>query len=302
MDERTRTARSAQRRRILELVARIPKQSLFFSEHWRSQQEGDGFEVVRVREYVSGDDPQDLELEDLVRGERNVVVRKALKAETFMVVRDMSPSSMTFHPDAPMTSKILIGDIATAILISSAYHTTTPVGAIWFSDRVTRIFPPQVDEYAYYILDQFLAYAPEAETTVDLACTLSTMRAFSDAIIYVVSDFKDPKFRDGGELWHASVSGLDIVPIVIRDPLERVKFNGRAHILIRDPGSGVETPMQLTKEKWREIREESARYYERLYARFGELRMPYVSLDTPDVDDCHKRLQEFFTRRALGGI
>jgi hypothetical protein len=286
---------AARRKETLQLLA-LERKATVFSERWLSQREGYGLEVSRVREFDLEDDPEETDFESLAAGERNVVIRQALEGAVFMIFADVSPS-LTYYPNYPEYSKGFIRDIAVALLVNSAYQGMSPVGLITFSDKIEQVFHPQSGEYARYILDQFFAVEVEEERSTSLACIEPYLREFQDAIIFVISDFQDEELETS-PFWNFGIEGLDLIPIVVRDPLEKVVLGGRASFCCSSPENGENFPVHITEKHWQEIRRASAHFYRSLFQRFSQREKGYIILDSADVDKCHQRLQRFFARRA----
>lgn len=295
MRQRESLRQALRHKTINELFAFGTKYTVF-SEYWQSPQEGEGLEIDRIRDFEIDDDLDSLDLDDPGPWERSAIVHRALEGVTTMIFADVSPS-LTLYPENPQYSKALIRDIAIAILINSVYHNMTPVGLVLFSDRIERIFIPQSGQYAHYILDQLLAFEIEEERrSTSLACIAPYLREFPDAMTLIISDFQDEEL-DNSFFWRAGIGELDIIPVVVRDPLEKVDFGSGVSFFCRDSEKEGNFPLHITKMRWQEAQEASGSFYQSLFQRFAQLHKGYIALDSTDVDECHQRIQQFFARR-----
>jgi hypothetical protein len=292
-----RASRLKSVRRSLNDIVGFGTKYTIFSEYWQSQKEGDGLEIARVRDFELDDDPESLDLDELGPWERNALVYRALEGEPFMIFVDVSPSLTDYDEKSLSYSKAFIRDIAVAILINSAYQMMTPAGLVLFSDRIERVYVPQSGEYVRYILDQFLTFEVQEKRGTSLACIEPYLREFQDAIIFIVSDFQDEAL-DTSPFWGLNIEGLDIIPVIVRDPLEKAVLGGGASFICHNPESGKDFPVHITEKYWREIRRASAHFYRSLFRRFSQLQKGYIILDSADVDKCHQSLQQFFAKRG----
>lgn len=286
---------AARRKELIELIA-LEKKYTIFSEYWLSQREGHGLELARVREFDIEDDPEDADIESFATGERDAVVLQAMEGAALMIFADVS-SSMTYYPNNLEYSKGFIRDIAVSLLVSSAHQMMSPVGLVLFSDKVERIFPPQSGEYALYILNQFLSEEPKTKgAATDFSCIKSHVTGFQEAMICIVSDFQDENTH---KLWLADFirAELDLVPVIIRDPLEKISFPKGAQLLCSNPETGKKFPLYISARDYALMREEADRHCEKVCGLFSTLRAEPVILDTADISDCHLRLKQFFARK-----
>lgn len=297
MKQRELIIQTARRKNIEDIMAFGSKYTIL-SEYWQSLREGEGLEIERIRDFEIDDDADSVDLEDPSYLGRSSIVYRALEGVTTMIFADVSPSLM-WYPEHPEYSKALIRDIAVAILINSAYENMTPVGLVLFSDRVERVFIPQSGQYARYILDQFLTYEIQERRGTSFECVVPYLTEFHDSINVIVSDFQDEKLHDS-PFWRFGAGELDIIPIIVRDPLEKIRMMGAESFLCRDPEKGRDVSVHMTGKRWKEIERASRRFYGGLNQKFRELSMGYIMLDSVDVDLCHERLQQFFRVRSQG--
>lgn len=286
---------AARRKELLELTA-LEKRYTVFSEYWSSQREGYGLEVARIREFDFEDDPEDIDLAGLAIGERDVVVRQALEGVVLMMFADVS-SSLTYYPDHFEYSKGFIRDIAVSLLINSAHQMMSPIGLVTFSDKIEKVFPPQSGTYALYVLNRFLSEEPKTEDAgTSLACLAPYAREFQDAMICLISDFEDRSFI---ESWLADpqISQLDLVPVIIRDPLEKVVIPAGTQLYCRSPEGEKAHSRVIGGRGFAFMQEESERYYSEVCQMLRSLHATPVVLDTASIDDCHKKLSRFFAEK-----
>ncbi len=294
-ESREKVSLKARRRELINLVA-LDKRHSVFSEFWESQREGDGFDVARIRAFDPQDDPEDLDIDSIASGEKDVVVRQAMEGMVLMIFADIS-SSLTYYPRHPEYSKGLIRDIAMSLLVNSAYQMMSPVGLVLFSDRVENVFRPQSGEYAFYALQKFLSEEPRIEGVgTSLACIERYIHEFQEAMICLVSDFKDADIEHSW-IRQLGPSRLDLVPIVIRDPLKQAGFPHGAQFLCSDPETGRKTRCYVGAKEFAEIMLAEERYYEKVRAILRGLQLAHVELDSADFDTCHQALKHFFAQK-----
>lgn len=286
---------AARRKELIELIA-LDKKYTVFSEHWLNPKEGHGFELARVREFDIEDDPEDADIESFPTGEKDVVVRQAMEGAALMIFADVS-SSMTYYPENFEYSKGFIRDIAVSLLINSAHQMMSPVGLVLFSDKVERVFPPQSGEYAPYILNQFLSEEPKTEGAATAFSRIKNhVMEFAEAMICIVSDFQDQNIQ-GSWLVDPRTTQLDLVPVIIRDPLEEMSFPKGAQLFCNNPETGERFPLCISAKDFALMRKKADRHYEQVCGVFRALGTEPAMLNTADINDCHLRLRKFFERK-----
>lgn len=297
MKQRESVRRLAERRQIADLVARDQRYTIF-SEFWQSRRTGRGFAIDRIREYAPGDDPDDLDRDDLVRGEESIIVRKAQEAPTLLLFVDVSPSALAYYAErGEFSQKSLIIDAAVSMLVYTSYGRKGPVGLVLFSDRIEEVFLPQAGEYVRYVLDGYFEYEPKEARSTNLACILPEITRFEDSIICVISDFQHQGREEEAIDFFSQCSAMDVNAIVVRDPCENIEVRGRGYVFCRDPETGEEWAEHVTKKTWTMYSQDAKRFYSRLGEELDRMRILYTSLTTPDMDECHANLQDLFARR-----
>lgn len=288
------------RRRIdLTLTAKIQERNVF--PVLRSRQNiGWGFDIADIHDFEPDDDPADIDIGGLAAGELNIIEHYSFEEVPIVIFVDVSPS-MTYWSNYPQYSKAVIRDIAAGLLLFSAKANMNAVSMVLFQSVIKKVFAAGVGEYARHLFDELLSRDSSSVSrhTATMLSVIEYMRRFPDSMICFISDFQSFDARDAN--WSALVAGLDVVPIIIRDPMEKFDFGGGSYLLCRDPEGGREKEIFVDKHLQQEMWQSSERFYQELTDRFSGLHIAHVSLDTADVEVCYKELERFFAKR-LGAV
>lgn len=291
----------------MQLFSRLKLRNIFPGE-WESIYTGEGIEFSAVKPFEPGDDLRDLDLLALAQtGDEEIVQRAAGREMRVYVWADCS-GSMIWAEEALFPHKAEIRDIAIALLLYSAQNSYSPVGLYGFAQAEQRFFPARRGE-SY--CDEILAWLVEHEqrgargpADFDRALTFMMERVAPQSLVFLVSDFHDPALLgDIPALLRPAASRFDLVPIVVRDPIEREATLRRPlRVAVRDSEGGGRAEVFLTPARLREMQTASARHLAYLEHCFHQLGLRPVVLASPLIEDCYQALAEAFRdRRRVPG-
>jgi len=279
------------------------KLSNILTGEWEGLFSGEGIEFSKIKPFEPGDDTRQLDLHTLLQsGEEEVIERVAERQLKIYVCADFSSSLFRFEK-LFFTQKPEIRDVAIALLLFSACNAYSPVGFFAFNREVKKFFPARSGErYCWEILDWIIEEEYRgASAPADIQNTLLFLleRVPRQSLVFWVSDFKDPVFGGNfSERLRRAAKKFDLVPVVIRDPLENTGLLKRAtRITLSDSGGNETTELYLTPQKLKEMQEISTRHTLDLESNFRKAGIEHVILDSPSITDCQEVFLSFFQAR-----
>lgn len=286
----------------VQLFSRLKPRNIFPGE-WESEYRGDGIEFAEIKPFEPGDDLRDLDLQALVQsGEEEIIQRVVERQMRLYVWLDLS-GSMQHFKEMIFPQKPEIRDIALGLLLFSACNTYSPVGLCAFNAENKRFFPARVGErYCWEILSWIIEEdfrGRRAAGDVRGALSLLLERASPRSLVFLVSDFHDETFTgDFSSLLKPLLSKFDLVPVMIRDPLEiQGTLKKSVRLTIEDSEGGQGQEIHLTPQKLVEMQAASARQALGLQQTFRSLGIDPIVLDTASVESCHRTLTGYFQAR-----
>ncbi len=290
------------RNRKIELFSRLRLRNVFPGEA-ESIFTGDGIDFAAIRALEPGDDLRDLNLHTLAQsGEEEIVERAMGRQRRTFIWADWS-GSMQRAPEMLFWRKPDIREMAIGLLVYSAWNSYSPVGFCAFGDKIHRYFPARsgerfCQEILRWVVDHESRFAP-TRTDIPQALAFLVERARPQSLVLFISDFHDRAFQgDFADLFKPVAKKFDVVPVVIRDPLEtNSTLKQPVRIDVRDSEGDSITQIYLTPRKLAQIQEVSARHLRHLQSNFRAIGMDHVILDTPTVDGCYQALAVFFEGR-----
>jgi uncharacterized protein (DUF58 family) len=286
----------------LQLFSRIKLRNIFPGE-WESIYTGGGIEFVDTQPFEPGDDLKDLDLITFVQsGEEEIVRRAAGRQMRVFVFADLS-GSMLRSDEMFLSSKPEIRDIATGLIVYSANNAYSPVGLCAFDSEVRCFLPAKYGETNCQkilgkIIDSDYTTTP-ASSDIPKAVSFLIQRVRDQSMVFWVSDFKDRVFEgDFTELFRPVVKRVDLVPVVIMDPIEKQLVLKRPINMgvVDNEGEG-RTEIYLTPKRLRNIQDLSTRHLKHLEDCFRRLDIRHIVLDSPSLNDCFQVLSGYFETR-----
>ena len=288
----------------IALFSRLKPRNIFPGE-WESVYTGDGIEFASIEPLEPGDDLRDLDLHTLVQsGEEQIIHRVTGRQIKIFVWVDFSGSMQRF-PEMLFAGKPEIRDIALGLLLFSACNAYSPVGLCAFDEGIKRYFPAKSGErYCWEILNWVIDQEREcsaASANVRNAISFLVERAHPRSLVFLVSDFEDPAFEvDFADFLRPVAKKFDLVPVVVRDPLEKEGALRRSvRMAVKDSEGDAGTEVYLTPQWLREVQQTCARHLSHLEQNFHDLGIGHVVLDSASIEDCHRVLSGFFQARTM---
>lgn len=280
--------------REIEIQSKKVVNSLFGGEY-RSSFKGKGMEFHEVRDYFPGDDVRSIDWNVTARMNHPFVKRFIEERElTIFILADISGSGEFGSIKEP--KKELITRIA-ALFAFSAIKNNDKVGLILFTDEVEHYLPPAKGrQHTLHLLRDILLFEPESKNTDPLPPVEFTQRVLRHgAVVILLSDFIGENFNVEHIRMPLSLMAkkFDLIPIIIRDPLERdIDFRGR--LTLRDAEDG-KRKLFNGGELRRSFREERERRDRELYRFFDINGMDRIEITSGE--DYVGAIHRFFRRR-----
>jgi uncharacterized protein (DUF58 family) len=202
--------------KTIELRTRGLVGSIFAGEY-RSVFRGQGMEFAEVRAYQAGDDFRSIDWNVSARlGTPFVKTFTEERELTLFLVVDQSGSTRFGDP---VTKAALSVEVAAVLALAAAFQSDR-VGALFFTDEVEHVVPPQKGRrHALRVIRDLVAFEPRGRTT-NLAASLTYAGRLlrHRSIVVLLSDF----FAEG---WERPLRRLaarhEVVAITVEDPRER---------------------------------------------------------------------------------
>jgi uncharacterized protein (DUF58 family) len=279
-----------------------------FPGEWESNFRGDGIEFAEIKPFEPGDDLRDLDLQALVQsGEEEVILRVVERQMRIYLWMDLS-GSMRRYPQMFFSQKPVIRDIATGLILFSAFNTYNPVGLYAFNSESKKFFPARIGErqcwdmLGWIVEEEGMRYT--AANDVQAALSVLADRALHQSLVFFVSDFEDQAFEENFTgLLRPFVDKFDFIPVVIQDPLEKIVCLKKSVRMTLQDSEGHRTKdIYLTPQLLLEIQQAAAKRLQWLKQNFQAVGIQPVILDSPFVEDCYRVLSGFFQARrsAIG--
>lgn len=288
----------------IRLFSRLKPRNIFPGE-WESAYTGEGIEFAAIEPFEPGDDLRDLDLHALAQsGEEQIIHRVAARQMRVYLWVDFS-GSMQRSASPLLARKPQIRDIAIGLILFSALNAYSPVGLCAFNERTRHLVPARSGErHCWEILEWVLDQEQQLQPTGAgwrAAIRFLMQSAPPRSLVFLVSDFMDAAFAgDFAGLLRPAADTFDLVPIVIRDPLEVQGTLGRAvRISVRDSEGDGAGEIYLTPQRLAEMQRVAAGHLRHLEQGFRALGLGHVVLHSPSVEDSHRVLSAFFQSRAL---
>jgi uncharacterized protein (DUF58 family) len=280
-----------------------------------SLRRGHGSDVAGARPYVRGDAISTIDWRasarlSTARGRHEFVVREryAEEAPRVVVLADCRPSMGVYAPSFPWLSKPAAARSAIELIVASATAASASVAYLDYAGAGSRRgepfwLPPgsrAVRQRIESRLSEIVAYdAPEdgLERGLEFLPRFRTELS-SGTFAFIVSDFLGAVPADAKWLT-ASARHWEIVPVVVQDPVWEQSFPlvGPIVLPLVDPGNGTLVKVRLSRREARATRESNTRRRDRLLARFVELGLDPVLLDTSDDAEVDRRFLDWAERR-----
>lgn len=285
-----------------QLISKLKLMNIFPGD-WESIYKGEGIEFDSTKPFEPGDNPKDLDLFTLAQsGEQEIILREEDRRMQIYIWVDLSGSMRSFN-EMFFPSKITIRDIAIGLIAYSTCNNYTPLGLCAFDNDIRGFFTAKsgrdyCDEIIRWTIDQDYKSIP-VSADMEQAVSFLTESAFSQNMIFFVSDFKGPEFEGNfSHLIKPLIEKFDFIPVIIRDPIEKNGSIKRPiNIAVRNSEGDGGTEFYLTPQKLKEMQEVSNRHLFNVKWNFYHLGTDCIVLDSYSIDDCYHVLSGFFENR-----
>jgi uncharacterized protein (DUF58 family) len=260
--------------KLLKKVRRIEIKTRRLSNHifsgeYHSSFKGRGMAFSEVRRYEAGDDIRAIDWNVTAKlNEPYIKVFEEERELTLMLIVDVSGSG-NFGTRNQLKREMITEICAT--LAFSAIQNNDKVGVLFFSDKVEKFIPPSKGKsHTLRIIRELIEFKPES-TKTNISEALRFFTAFQKrrAIVFVLSDFVDTRYRDALKI---ASRKHDLTGIRIYDPREE-ELPNLGLLPLRDPESGkihwVNTSSFKLRSKLRKRFNDTKAYYLESFLRSG---------------------------------
>jgi uncharacterized protein (DUF58 family) len=254
---------------------------------------GRGMAFDEVRPYQPGDDIRVIDWNVTARM-NDLYVKQFIEERelTVMLLVDAS-GSQAFGTRQRFKSE-LAAEI-TGMLAFSAIKNNDRVGLVIFTDRVERFVPPKKgSKHVLRVVSEVLGFRPSSTgTNISAALEFLSRVTRRQSVAFLLSDFMTSGYESALKVAHRR---HDLVPIVLRDPMERqLPDVGLASFVDAETGEVVlfDTTSRRARRMYTEQVEDAWEEQRRLFKR---LKIDSVELSTEQ--DYVRPLVMFFKRRA----
>lgn len=240
-----------------------------FSGEYHSNFKGRGMTFSEVRAYEIGDDIRAIDWNVTAKlNEPHIKVFEEERELTLMLLVDVSGSE-NFGSRNQLKREMITEICAT--LAFSAIQNNDKVGVLFFSDKVEKFIPPAKGKsHTLRIIRELIEFKPQS-TKTNISEALRFFSAFQKrrAIVFVLSDFMDTRYRDSLKI---ASRKHDLTGIRIFDPREE-ELPNLGLLPLKDPESGkthwVNTSSYKLRAKLRKRFNDSKAYYLESFLRSG---------------------------------
>lgn len=290
---RTRDLRELLRRvKEIEIRSRRKAESVLSGEY-RTVFKGSGIEFEEVREYQRGDDIRAIDWNVTARTGK-VFIKKYSEERELQVYVLSDISGSQYFGSGSQSKEELMTEIG-AVLSLSAVKSKDKVGLLQFSDKIEKFVPAQKGRsHVLRLIREMLAASPEGRgTNISLALKRINQLLKNKAIIFLISDFYQVPDK---KVLQITSGRHDLVPIVLRDPLE-TEIPAGGTVLFEDPESGKVMPLNTSSKRvQRRIQKYARARDEHLKHLFRSINMDSIFIKAGS--DYVHLLMNFFKRRA----
>lgn len=285
-----------------QLYSKLKLMNIFPGD-WESIYKGEGIEFDSTRPFESGDNPRDIDLFTMAQsGEEDIILRTEERQMKIYVWVDLSGSLGSFN-EMFFPSKANIRDIATGLIAYSTSNIYTPLGFCAFDDNIRCFYPAKTgqdncDEIINWVIEENNRVNKNT-TDIQKAFLFMLDRLNRQNIVFFLSDFQNTVFDgDFAFLIRPLVEKFDFIPVIIRDPIEKMGDIKKAVnvTLENSEGSGM-TELYITPDKIQKIQRLSEQHLQNLQWNFHHLGIDCIVLDSPLVNYCYQIFSSFFERR-----
>jgi uncharacterized protein (DUF58 family) len=275
----------------LEVVARRAVNDQLAGQY-HSVFKGRGMDFLDVREYQPGDDIRMIDWNVSARMDELFVKRFVEERElTVFLMVDASGSQL--FGTTSMRKREAAAELG-ALIAFSAIKNNDRVGLMNFTDQVESFLPPKKGrKHVLRVITEILNVEPQGRGT-DIKGALDYLARLTNkrAVVFLISDFQD----DGYErALHVTNRRHEVVPIVIRDPMEE-NLPNMGIVQLEDPETGevllMDTSNRRVRDSFHRAAVETRLTREKL---FRKLRLDHVDVST-DEDHIEPLVQYFRVR------
>jgi uncharacterized protein (DUF58 family) len=293
---------------LLRKITTFPLLAISLAEEllagdFRSVFKGQGIEFDEVRHYERGDDVRSIDWNasarfgapfvKMYREERELTALLALDTSASMFTGGLGPSG---PGDSGLPNRYEQGLLAAALIAFSAERAGQRLGALFFDQEISRVFPPRKGRrHSMAVISGALRVQERRPSGGNRGSRLGTALAGAArllkrrSLVFVISDFFCLN-------WEQELMCLardhDVIALRIRDPLDG-EFPRLGLVPLEDPETGVRifapTVFPSFRSAWTRWHEERTRLWESICRRAGA-----ACLEISTADEVPQALFRFF--------
>lgn len=218
-----------------------------FSGEYHSAFKGRGMTFSEVREYQPGDDIRTIDWNVTARFNNTFVkIFEEEREMTVVLLVDVSASGE--FGSQKQLKQDLITELC-AVLSFSSIQNNDKIGVIFFSDKIEKFIPPKKGKsHVLRIIRDLIEFKPEhKKTDLKLALKYLTTVIKKRSVVFVISDFKSPDFKDALKIANKK---HDVVALQISDKRE-LEMPNLGFVKLLDAETGITQWVDLSDKKVR---------------------------------------------------
>lgn len=251
-----------------------------FAGEYLSVFKGQGIEFAEVREYTPGDDVRTIDWNVTARSGSPYIKKFNEERElTLLIACDVSASEQfgSFNKFKNEAAAEL-----SALFAFSALKNSDKVGLYLFSDQTELFVPPKKGrKHILRLIRELLAFQPKSKKT-DIGKALETLNKLikRQGILILISDFLEAP-EEFEKPFRMSAKKFDLIPVIVKDPLELKLPRVSACVDVKDPETGEETFLCLSdKDLNRSLDAFNTQHQTRLRKLFNPYKIDPIIVDT----------------------
>jgi uncharacterized protein (DUF58 family) len=263
-----------------------------FSGDYLSAFKGRGIEFDEVRPYVPGDEVRLIDWNVTAKMQQPYVkiFREERELSIYLLV-DLS-ASMLFG--STRDNKKQLAQRISALLALVSMKNNDRIGLMLFTDRVEKIIPPRKGRKHVLRLIEELLSTPSRSAPTSIKNALETLNKLriKKSIVFLISDFQDQSYQ---QTLRITARKHDLVPVIIRDPLE-TSLPQEGWLRLKNLETSEVILLSLTSQKLKNFQQNRLEQQQALKKYFLSLNIEIIELLTGQ--DYLNSLIKFFQRRS----
>lgn len=256
---------------------------------YSSAQKGTGLEFDQIREYQQGDDIRFIDWNATARSGK-ILVKEYIEDRNRNVILLVDTSESTMFGSTEQLKSNVIAQVASVLAIIAECG-KDHVGALLFSEEVTKMFPPkQGRKHVHILMEHFFSSSVSGKTSLNNALKRLIDVQKQKSIVFIISDFFDSGYE---KLLKIASRKHDVIAIRCNDPRE-ISLPQFGFLPVQDPEI---KEISLIKTSGNTVSQTLQKYHKETEDTLKKcgVEVMNISFDKPFVGD----IIRFFKRRMM---